>query len=132
MAILGRTGKLLKDSSEIANCKTISCSISADAIKEYVLGATDPDKPAVLESGNKTFEVSVDHIYASNSDFADEILAGNKLTIDVYPEGEGSGNQKITLSNVVLLDWELSVEQEGVEMENVSGKATDITFGTQA
>ena len=127
MPLLGRNAVVLKDGTEIGYCEGVTVGIDVDLIKEYTLGS---DKPQVLEAGNKSFSISIDHMYLDNS-FANDVLNGSKVTIEIRPEGTGSGKPKITISNVVLNSWEMSIAQDGVILESVSGEGTDIAWGTQ-
>lgn len=127
MSFLGRSAVILKGTTEIGACIDVSISIDVDLIKQYFIGS---DKPGVLEAGNKKFSVSIKSAYVDDSN-ANDVLAGNKVTIEVRPEGSGSGKPKITLSNVVFTSWEMSIAQDGIILENVKGEGTDIAFGTQ-
>ena len=127
MPLLGRNAVVLKGATEIGYCEGVTVGIDADLVKEYALG---DDKPQVLESGNKSFSVDIDHMYIDNA-FANDVLNGTAVTIEVRPEGTGAGLPKITVNNVILNSWELSIEQDGVEMESVSGEGKSLTFGTQ-
>jgi len=127
MPFLGRNAVVLKDATEIGYCEGVTVGIDADLIKEYALG---DDKPQVLESGNKSFTVDIDHMYIDNA-FANDVLNGTAVAIEVRPEGTGTGKPKITVNDVILNSWELSIEQDGVEMESVSGEGKSLTFGTQ-
>ena len=64
--------------------------------------------------------------------YADKVLNGTKVSVVVRPEGTGSGKTEITISNVVFNSWELSIEQDGVVMESVSGEGDSMTISTQA
>lgn len=127
MPLLGRNAVILKGATAIGSCTNVSVSIDVDLIKEYYLGS---DKPGVLEAGNKTFSVSIEKAYIDGT-YASDVLAGNKVTIEVRPEGTGTGKPKITLSNVVFTSWEMSVAQDGIIMESIDGEGTDIAWGTQ-
>lgn len=128
MALLGRNGVVLKGATQIGDVKNVSVSISADIIKEYLLGS---DTPAVLESGNKSFSVSIEKMYI-DSTYATDVLNGSKVTIEVRPNGTGAGKPKITLNNVVFNSWDFEVTQDGLIAESISGEATSIAFGTQS
>jgi len=130
MPILGRSASIYKGTTEIGNCTSVSVSIDSDLIKEYFIGGTNPDRPAFLASGNKSFKVSIEKAYV-DSTYATDLLNGSAVTIEVRPEGTGTGKPKITLSNVVFTSWELSVEQDGVVMESIEGEGTNIAWGTQ-
>jgi hypothetical protein len=129
--VLGRDAVIQADGADIGYCTGVTVSISADVIKEYFISATNPDRPAVLESGNKTFEVSIERAWIDKT-YAEKVLGGTAVAIVVRPEGTGSGKTEITLSNVVLTSDEISITQDGIVMESISGEAKDITIGTQA
>ena len=130
MPLLGRNAVILKGATEIGYCNSVTVSIDVDLVKEYAIGGTNPDKPAFLASGNKSFKVSIDKMYVDGA-HATDILNGTALTIEVRPEGTGTGKPKITVSNVILNSWELNIEQDGVIMESVEGEGTGIAWGTQ-
>jgi len=129
--VLGRSAVIQMDGTDIGYCKGVTVSISADVIKEYFISATNPDRPSVSESGNKTFEVSIERAWIDKT-YAEKVLGGTTVNIVVRPEGTGSGKTEITLSDVVLTSDEISVEQDGIVMESISGEAKDITISTQA
>jgi len=130
MPLLGRNAVILKGTTEIGYCTSVSVSIDVNLIKEYYISGTSPDKPAFLASGNKSFKVSIKRAYVDNA-HANDVLAGTAVTIEVRPEGTGTGKPKITLSNVVFSSWEMSIEQDGVIMESIKGEGTNIAWGTQ-
>ena len=125
--IVGRSAVVLKGANEIGFCTGVRVGIDVDLVKAYKMGS---DKPAVLESGNKSFTVRVDKMFIDSAN-ATDVLNGTKVTIEVRPAGSGAGKPKITLSNVVLTGWDLTVDQDGVIMESVEGEGDGITFGTQ-
>ena len=118
---------MLKGATEIGFCTGVRAGIDVDLVKAYKIGS---DLPAVLESGNKTFTVRVDKMYI-DSTYATDVLNGTKITIEVRPSGTGTGEPKITLSNVVLTSWDLTIDQDGVILESIEGEAGSLAFGTQ-
>ncbi|MEM3579480.1 MAG: hypothetical protein QXL54_04595, partial [Candidatus Bathyarchaeia archaeon] len=96
-------------------------------IKEYVLGS---DKPVVLESGNKTFKVSIERLVVG-SFYGEQVLAGTPVTLIVAPDGWGAGKPLITLDSVTFSSWEEAISQDGVIAESVDGEGKDITIETQ-
>lgn len=122
---LGRGAIVKKDATEIGYAVGVRTSIDADIIRAYKIGS---DKPVVLESGNKRFRVTVDKMFIDNI-YATAALQGTKLSIELQA-ATGSGKPKITLSNVVLSSWELTVDQDGVIMESVEGEGDNVTIGT--
>lgn len=107
--------------------KNCSASLSADLIKEYVIGS---DTPAVLESGNKTVSVSFDLIYMDEK-YGSKVLDGDVFDVVIAPDGWGTGKPLITLQNVKLNSWDYEMAQDGVIVESVSGEASNISFETQ-
>jgi len=128
--IIGKNAIIMKGTNEIGYCKSVSVGIDVDLIKEYFISGTNPDKPAVLASGNKSFKVSIERAYIDAA-HATDVLNGTAVTIEVHPQGTGAGKPKITLSNVVFTSWEMSIEQDGVIMESIEGEGQSIAFGTQ-
>jgi hypothetical protein len=108
--------------------KTVSTSIDAALVKEYVLGS---DTPAYLASGNKTFKVSIDVLYA-NDKYASKVLAGTQFDVVIAPNGWGSGNPLVTLRDVVINSWKQSIDQAGVIAESLSGEGDSVTLETQS
>jgi hypothetical protein len=51
---LGREAVIMLDSTVVGYAENVKESIDASIIKKYKLGS---DKPAVLKSGNKTFQI---------------------------------------------------------------------------
>jgi hypothetical protein len=125
--LIGRNAVVMKNTTEIGYCTGVRVGIDVDLVKEFKMGS---DKPAILESGNKSFTVSIDKMFI-DSTYATDVLNGTKVTIEVRPAGTGTGKPKITLSNVVLTGWEMTADQDGVIMESVEGEGDNITFGTQ-
>ena len=125
--IVGKNAVIQIDGEDVGYAKGVRVSIDVDLIKDYVIGS---DTPAVLEAGNKSFSVSIEKMYIDNT-YAQDVLNGTKVNIAVRPAGTGSGLPEITISNVVLNSWELSIEQDGIVMESVEGEGDSITFSTQ-
>jgi hypothetical protein len=126
--LIGRNAVVMKGTTEIGYCTGVRVGIDVDLVKEFKMGS---DKPAVLESGNKSFTVSIDKMFI-DSTYATDVLNGTKVTIEVRPAGTGTGKPKITISNVILTGWDLTIDQDGVIMESVEGEGDNITFGTQS
>ena len=126
--LLGRSAVIKIDESEVGYAKGVTIGIDVDLIKDYKIG---DDKPAVIESGNKSFSVSIEKMYIDKT-YGEDVLNGTKVSVVVQPAGTGAGNEEITISNVVLNSWELTIEQDGIILESVSGEGDSITFGTQS
>ncbi|MEM1558183.1 MAG: hypothetical protein QXG12_06285 [Thermoproteota archaeon] len=125
--VIGRNAVVKKGTTEIGYATGVRCSIDVDLIKEFKIGS---DKPAVLESGNKSFRVTVDKMYIDNT-YATDVLNGTKVSIEIQPAGAGTGKPKITISNVVFTSWELTIDQDGVVMESVEGEGDTLALATQ-
>lgn len=125
--IVGRNAVVKVDGVDVGYATGVTLSISADLIKEYSIG---DDKPAVLESGNKTVEVSIEAMYLDKS-YAEKVYNGTPVTIVIQPAGAGSGLEEVTVGDVVLTSFEMTIEQDGVIMESISGEGKSITFTTQ-
>ena len=126
--IVGKDAVIQIDGEDVGYAKGVTVSIDVDLIKDYAIGS---DTPVVLEAGNKSFSVSIEKMYIDNT-YAQDVLNGTKVNIVVRPAGTGSGLPEITISNIVLNSWGLSIEQDGVVMESVEGEGDSITFSTQA
>ena len=126
--LLGRSAVIQIDSVDVGYAKGVTVGIDVDLIKDYKIGS---DTPAVIESGNKSFSVSIEKMYIDKT-YAEDVLNGTKISVVVRPAGTGSGKEEITISNVVLNSWELTIEQDGIILESVSGEGDSITFSTQA
>lgn len=126
--LLGRSAVIKIDETEVGYAKGVTIGIDVDLIKDYKIGS---DKPAVIESGNKSFSVSIEKMYIDKT-YAEDVLNGTKVSVVVQPAGTGAGNEEITISNVVLNSWEMTIEQDGVILESVSGEGDSVTFSTQS
>jgi len=127
--VIGRTAVIKLDNTAIGYAKSVSVSMDVDVIKDYFISGANPDMPAVLEAGNKSFTISIEKAWI-DSTYASKVLDGTAVSIEVYPKGEGTGKPKITLTNVILNSYELTIEQDGIVMESISGEAKSITFTT--
>ncbi len=128
MGSLGREGVIKKGDTAIGSVKNVSLGASADLIKEYVWGDDEPD---TLASGNKSYKISIEKLYVDKT-YAEDVINGTALTIELHPEGTGAGKQKITLTGVVLNSWDYEQAQDGIIGESVGGEAKTLAFGTQA
>jgi len=126
--VLGKDAVIQIDSEDVGYAKGVTVSIDVDLIKDYKIGS---NTPAVLEPGNESFKVSIDKMWIDKT-YADKVLGGTKVSVVVRPEGTGSGKTEITISNVVLNSWELSIDQDGVVMESVEGEGDSMTIDTQS
>lgn len=127
MPLIGRNAVVKKGAVDIGYCIGVRVTIDVDLVKAYRIGS---DMPAVIAAGNKTFRVSIEKMYVDNT-YAQDVLNGTALTIEVQPAGTGAGKPKITLSNVIFNSWELTIDQGGVIMESIEGEGDSIAFAAQ-
>lgn len=125
--LVGRSAVVKKGTAEIGFCTGVRVTLDVDLIKAYKIGS---DLPSLVASGNKSFKVSIEKMYIDNT-YAQDVLNGAQVSIEVQPAGAGTGKPKITLSNVVFSSWELTIDQDGVVMESVEGEAASMTLATQ-
>lgn len=62
--MIGRNAVIRKDGVDIGYAKGVTAGIDADVIKDYAL---NDDKPAILQSGNKSFPISIEKMYLDNT-----------------------------------------------------------------
>ena len=125
--VIGRNGSIVIDGAEVGYIKGVTFALDAEILKEY---CWHDDKPAVLESGNKTFKFTYDKLYIDNT-YADLVLAGTKVTIILGPANSTPlGQPKITLSNAILFHHGWSAEQDGIVAEDGNGEALSCSLDT--
>lgn len=124
--IVGRNGVVKKDGAAIGYAKGVSITINVDIIKEY---AFQSNKPSLVEDGNQSYKVSIDTMYVDNT-YAQLVLTGNPVDIELDPAGAGTGNPKITVVDVVFTSWKLEQKQNGVVMQSLEGEGSDLQLGT--
>lgn len=126
--LVAKNAILWDGTTPIGFCREVRWSIDADLIKDY---KTDSDKPAILESGNKTFKITFRRFYIDKT-YTDKVYTGTKFTtVEIRPQGTGTGKEKIAFSNLVLNKFEGSWASGGIVYESVEGEASDVTIGTQ-
>ena len=126
--LIGRNGIVLYGAVPIGYVQGITVSIGADVIKDYSM---DSNYPGALGYGSMTITFTIDKMYIDKT-YAELLTAKTpSLTIEVRPEGTGSTKPKIIMTNVVLTSWDMTIEQDGVILESLSGEAISIAFGTQ-
>ena len=126
--IVGRSGKILKDSVPIGYCRGVTTTFTAEAVKDYSL---DDVAPAVLETGNQTYTVSIEKLFV-DSEYANLLLNGTKFDIELGPKGTTPpGEPKITLNDVVMTSWKIETpKMTGAVIENIEAEAASVTIGT--
>ena len=122
--IKGRSAVVKKDTVEIGYCKGVTIGIEAGLIKDYKIG---DDDPAVLESGNKGFPITIEKMYIAKT-YADLIITTpTKFDLVLLPAGTGD---TYTVKNVVLTRWNMRIVQDGIILEGLEGRGDDITLPT--
>lgn len=125
--ILGKSGTVLYNTTEIGYAKGINFEVTADLVKDYKMTS---DQPTVLEAGNKSYKCTIDRMYIDNT-YRALLLGGTKVTINIRPKGTGAGLPNIALSNFVFTASRMSATQDGIWLENLTGEGTGITETTQ-
>lgn len=124
--IVGRNGVVKKAGIAIGYAKDVSVSIEVELVKDY---AMDSNKPAIVEDGNQSYKVSVESMYVDNT-YAQVVLTGDSVDIELDPAGAGTGKPKITVKGVVFTSWKLDQKQTGVVMQSMEGEGNDLELGT--
>jgi len=121
--IIGRNADIYIDGTLAGAAKGLTVGISAELIKDYVIGSQDPN---ILAIGNRSYPISIDTLFVDKT-YAALVIAGAAITIEVHPGGSGAGEQYV-LNNVILNNWEKMIPQDGVILESISGEGKTITL----
>ncbi|MCJ7423554.1 hypothetical protein MUP01_04710 [Candidatus Bathyarchaeota archaeon] len=125
--VIGRNGWLKIGTQIVGYFKGFTVGVKRGTIKDYVFQSADP---AILEAGNASYPFTCDLMHITST-YAALVLAGTKSTVEIAPENTTpTGQLKITLTNVILTDWELTSSQDGVVLEKVSGEGQTLAFTT--
>lgn len=125
--VLGRNGSITINSAEVGYVKGVTFDEDAEIIKDYKWTS---DRPAVLESGNKSFRFRFEKMFIDTT-YAALVLAGTKVTILLGPANcTPTGQPKYTLTNAIIFHHGWRAEQAGIVIEEGSGEAADLTIGT--
>ena len=128
--LIGRNAVIQMGTATIGFATGFTDNITSDLIKDYALNVANPDKPAILASGNKSFKVACDMMYIDNT-YASQVLSGTPVDFVICPAGTTqTGKPKITIKNVVLNVFDHKVDQKGIITGKVSGEGTDFVIGT--
>lgn len=112
------------DSTNIGYAKNVKLGANGNLIKEYTL---ESNKPKVLEQGNLSFPVSIEKLFV-DSTHVTQVLNGSKVDLKLTPS---DSSVTYTAKNVIFNSWELTVVQEGIIAEKVSGEGDDLTVTTE-
>jgi len=123
---LGSDAYVKYGATECGYATGVDIRISADIIKEYVIGQVNP---GVLKTGPQSYPVSVDKMML-DTEACEDVLNGDTLSLVVQPGGTESGSPKFTVGNITFNEWELHVGPEGVIIESLKGEGTTFTSGT--
>lgn len=126
MGLIGRNGVITIGSDPVGSCKNISMDISAEKLKEYVMGNPDPDS---LDGGNRSYTFSLEKLFV-DSTHINQILAGTVVAVIVSPEGSAAGKWKYTINSAVLDKVSVKAAQGGYVMHNVSGEGMSLTISS--
>jgi hypothetical protein len=120
--VKGRTARLFYNSTPIGYAKNISTKVTAERIKEYSMDAVTP---ALLESGNQTFEWTCERMYIDNT-YVTALLSGTKFTLVFGPTGTTTGGE--TWTDCIIFSREVKAGMDGAVLENISGEAAGTLY----
>lgn len=126
MGLIGRNGVITIGTTPVGSCKNISMDISAEKLKEYVMGSADPDS---LDGGNRSYTFSMEKLFV-DSTHINQILAGTVVAVIVAPEGSTAGKWKYTINSAVLDKVSVKQAQGGYVMHNVTGEGMSISIAS--
>lgn len=124
MGLIGRNGVITIATIAVGSCKNISMDISAEKLKEYVMGNANPDS---LDYGNRSYNFSLEKLFV-DSTHIDQILAGTVVAVKFSPEGITAGKRKYTINSAVLDKVSVKQAQNGYIMHNVTGEGMSISI----
>ena len=126
MGLIGRNGVVTIASVAVGSLKNINVDVSAEKLKEYVMGS---DLPSDLDAGNKSITFSIEKLFV-DSTHINQVLNGTVVAIVFSPEGTAVGKQKYTINSAILDKVSVKQAQGGFVMHNVSGEGMSLTVGS--
>lgn len=126
MGLIGRNGVVTIATVAVGSLKNINVDVSAEKLKEYVMGSDLPDS---LNAGNKSITFSIDKLFI-DSTHINQVLNGTVVAIVFSPEGTAVGKQKYTINSAILDKVSVKQAQGGYVMHNVSGEGMSLTIGS--
>lgn len=126
MGLIGRNGVVTIGGVVCGSLKGMNLDISAEKLKEYVMGS---DKPDSLDAGNKSYVFSIDKLFV-DSTHINQVTLGSVLAIIFSPEGSAAGKWKYTINSAILDKASIKQAQGGYVMLNVSGEGMSLTISS--
>lgn len=126
MGLIGRNGVVTIAGVVCGSLKNMNLDISAEKLKEYVMGN---DKPDSLDSGNKSYTFSIEKLFV-DSTHINQVSLGSAIAIIFSPEGSAAGKWKYTLNSAILDKASIKQAQGGYVMHNVSGEGLSLTINS--
>jgi len=126
MGLIGRHGVVTIGETVVGSVKNMNLDISAEKLKEYVMGS---DKPDSLDSGNKSYNFSFEKLFV-DSTHINQVNAGTVVTIIFSPEGSAAGKWKYTLNSCILDKASIKQAQGGYVMHNGTGEGMSLTINS--
>jgi sporulation protein YlmC with PRC-barrel domain len=124
MGLIGRNGVITIATVAVGSVKNINVDISAEKLKEYVMGN---DKPDSLDAGNKSFTFSIDKLFV-DSTHINQVMNGTVVAIAFSPAGTSA--QKYTINSAILDKGSIKQSQGGYVMHNVTGEGMGLTWSS--
>ena len=126
MGLIGRNGVVTIGGTVVGSLKNMNLDISAEKMKEYVMGSDHPDS---LDAGNKSYSFSIEKLFV-DSTHINQVLNGTVVAIIFSPEGSAAGKWKYTVNSAILDKVSVKQAQGGFVMHNVSGEGMSLTIGS--
>jgi len=126
MGLIGRNGVVTIGGVVVGSLKNMNLDISAEKMKEYVLGN---DKPDSLDAGNKSYTFSVEKLFVDSTHIT-QVSLGSVVALIFSPEGSAVGKWKYTVNSCILDKASIKQSQGGYVMHNVTGEGMSLTISS--
>jgi hypothetical protein len=126
MGLIGRNGVVTIGGVVCGSLKNMNLDISAEKLKEYVMGNPNPDS---LDSGNKSYSFSVEKLFVDSA-YVNMITLGSVVAMIFSPEGSAAGKWKYTVNSCILDKSSIKQSQGGYVMHNVTGEGMSVTISS--
>ncbi len=128
--VLGKTCVVEIGTTKVAKGRNFSLGITQELIKEYSM---DQVSPEILDLGDQTYPFTIERMWVDSSYinlFINQTVTG--CTIDFYPAGTATSQDKYTLANCLFSRWNLSADRQGAELERIEGEGKTLTVGVSS
>lgn len=126
--IYGKEGVVKKGTTLLSKIERINLTVEADTVIARCMGSDWADK---VMSGVKSVRGEISKFLVGPEEILNELINGTELTIEVYPQGEGTGKPKFTITGAVIEFWGYTQPFNDFVREGVRFTGRTITPGTQ-